>query len=86
MLRKNKKVNASTKTEVYSGPILKANKEYNTFTLAEGQVVEVEFDSQMVVDDIIATQENNTEEIVQDTFNTDSLEEMLEEGVVIDGD
>ena len=40
----------------------------------------------MVVDDIIATQENNTEEIVQDTFNTDSLEEMLGEGVVIDGD
>ena len=86
MLKKNKKVKASTETEVYSGPILKANKEYNTFTLAEGQVVEVEFDSQMVVDDIIATQENNTEEIVQDTFNTDSLEEMLGEGVVIDGD
>lgn len=52
--------------------------------LDEGQVVEVEYDKQMVVDDIKAEQEQNEEELLQDTFNEDGIEELLGEGAEID--
>lgn len=50
------------------------------------QVIEVDYDHEMVEADIQATQENNTIMLEQDTFNTDGIEELLGEGAEIDGE
>lgn len=47
------------------------------------QVIEVEFDELMVKEDTQAQQENNEELLVQDSFNTDEVEDMLGEGAEI---
>lgn len=52
--------------------------------LDEGQVVEVEYDKQMVIDNIKAEEEQNEEELLQDTFNEDGIKELLGEGAEID--
>lgn len=47
------------------------------------QIIEVEYDKEMVQDDIKAQEENNEELILQDELNTDEVEEMLGEGAEI---
>lgn len=47
------------------------------------QIIEVEYDKNMVQDDIRAQEENNEELILQDEFNADEVEEMLGEGAEI---
>lgn len=47
------------------------------------QIIEVEYNKEMVEEDIKAQSENNDEVILQDSFNTDEVEEMLGEGAEI---
>ena len=47
------------------------------------QIIEVEYDKEMVQDDIKAQEENNEELILQDELNADEVEEMLGEGAEI---
>lgn len=47
------------------------------------QIIEVEYDEEMVQEDIKAQEENNEELILQDEFNADEVEEMLGEGAEI---
>ena len=44
------------------------------------QIIEVEYDQDMVKQDIKAQEENNEELTLQDVFNTDEVEELLGEG------
>ena len=44
------------------------------------QIIEVEYDKEMVEQDIKAQEENNEELTLQDVFNTDEVEELLGEG------
>lgn len=50
------------------------------------QVIDAEYDEEMVKEDIKAQEENNEELLVQDTFNEDSPEDMLGEGAEIVND
>lgn len=54
--------------------------------LKENQVVEVEYNEELLKEDIQAQEENNEELIVQDVFNEDSLTELNDEGVVIENE
>lgn len=47
------------------------------------QVIEVEYDKDMVEEDIKAQEENNEELVLQDAFNDEEVEEMLGEGAEI---
>lgn len=47
------------------------------------QIIEVEYDKEMVEEDIKAQKENNEELILQDSFNTDEVEELLGEGAEV---
>ena len=46
----------------------------------EEQIIEVEYNKEMVEEDKKAFEENNTELIEQDTFNKDTIEDLLGEG------
>ncbi len=61
----------------------KNEKEIN-FTLVEGQNIEVEFNKEMVIEDIQAQEENNIELLEQDNFNEDSIEEMNDSSTEIE--
>lgn len=50
----------------------------------ENQVVEVDYNKEMVVEDQKATEENNQEMLEQDTFNEDGIDELLGEGATVD--
>lgn len=50
------------------------------------QVIDAEYDEEMVKEDLKAQEENNEELLVQDTFNEDSPEDMLGEGAEIVND
>ena len=47
------------------------------------QIIEVEYDKNMVQEDIKAQEENNEEMILQDGFNIEEVEEILGEGAEI---
>lgn len=49
----------------------------------EGQIIEVEFDTQLLEDELEIQELGTEEDLVQDTFNTDSVEELLGEGAEI---
>ena len=50
----------------------------------EKQVIEVEYNKEMVAEDLQIQNANNEEELVQDTFNEDGIDELLGEGAIID--
>ena len=47
------------------------------------QIIEVEYDKNMVQEDIRAQEEDNEKLILQDAFNTEEAEDMLGEGAEI---
>ena len=48
------------------------------------QIIEVEYDKDMVEADLKAQEENDLVMLEQDTFNQDSVEQLLGEGATID--
>lgn len=54
--------------------------------LKEGQIVETEFDENMILEDLHGLEDGDGSVLLQDTYNEDSIEEMLEEGVEINVD
>lgn len=48
------------------------------------QNIEVDYNKEMVQEDLTAQKNNDQDLLVQDTFNQDSLEDMIDEGCVID--
>lgn len=48
--------------------------------LQEGQVVEVEYNKEMLVDDIQAQKDEDTELLIQDNLNEQNIDELVEEG------
>lgn len=48
------------------------------------QVIEVDYNKEMVIEDQKATEENNQILLEQDTFNEDGIEELLGEGAEVD--
>lgn len=48
------------------------------------QIIEVEYNKDMVEEDLKAQKEQNEELLVQDNFNKDGIDKLLGEGVEID--
>lgn len=51
----------------------------------ENQIIEVEYNEEMVQEDLQAQEEQNEEMLLQDIFNEDEIEDLLGEGAEIDG-
>lgn len=47
------------------------------------QIIEVEFNKEMIEEDLKIQESGNEEELVQDTFNEDGIDELVGEGAEI---
>lgn len=52
--------------------------------IKDEQIIEVEYDKDMVEADLKAEEENDLEMLEQDTFNQDSVEQLIGEGAEVD--
>lgn len=48
----------------------------------EKQIIEIKYNKDMLEEDVEMQKNGNEEYLIQDTFNEDSMNELLEEGVV----